>query len=50
MIQHDYGNDVQIGNTLYFMALLNETPVLASLVGYKGQSVTKKTRKLRIED
>ena len=29
-MKHDYGGVVQLGNALYFMALLSKSPVLAS--------------------
>ena len=34
IMKHDYGSVVQIGNALYFMALLSKSPILAPLIQY----------------
>ena len=33
-MKHDYGNVEQIGNALYFMAVMSKSPILASLIQY----------------
>ena len=48
-MKHGYGNVVQVGNALYFMALLSKNPVSVSLIQNLNRAVRLLTAQFEIK-